>query len=69
MCSSDLAPWLKGPLLLLLWSVLHHLFAGIRFLLLDIQLGNSLNSARRSAWIVNFTGLITFILIALWVLL
>ena len=58
--------WTKLALLVLLWSILHHLLAGIRFLLLDIHLGNSLKSARRSAWLVNFAGIITFVALALW---
>jgi succinate dehydrogenase / fumarate reductase cytochrome b subunit len=61
-------PWAKLVSLLLIWSGLHHLFAGIRFLLLDIQIGGSLVSARRSAWVVNFAGVIVFILIAVWVM-
>jgi len=63
------SPWTRLVLLILLWSILHHLFAGIRFLLLDIHLGHSLKSARRSAWLVNFTGAILFVVLALWWLL
>ena len=61
-------PWIKLLLLLLLWSILHHLLAGIRFLLMDIHFGNSLRSARGSAWVVNFSGLIAFVVMAVWVL-
>jgi succinate dehydrogenase / fumarate reductase cytochrome b subunit len=38
-------------LLLLAWSFLHHLFAGIRFLLLDLGVGIDRVSARKSAWV------------------
>jgi succinate dehydrogenase / fumarate reductase cytochrome b subunit len=34
----------------------HHLLAGIRHLLSDIDIGSQLPAARRSAWIVNFGG-------------
>ena len=33
-----------------LWAFLHHLIAGIRFLLLDIDVGVQRNSARGTAW-------------------
>lgn len=36
-------------LLLMLWWFLHHLFAGIRFLLLDMDVGASIKVARSSA--------------------
>jgi len=40
----------RGLLLVLAWSFLHHLFAGIRFLMLDLGLGIDRTSARKSAW-------------------
>ncbi len=40
---------LRLLLLLMLWWFLHHLFAGIRFLLLDMEIGASLKVARGSA--------------------
>lgn len=47
----------SGPLqfvgALALWWFLHHLFAGIRFLLLDLDVGGGLPASRRSAWWVN----------------
>jgi len=42
-------PWVKGLLLLLLWAFLHHMFAGIRFLGLDIHYGATLPAARFTA--------------------
>jgi succinate dehydrogenase / fumarate reductase cytochrome b subunit len=38
-------------LLVIGWSFLHHLFAGVRFLMLDLQLGIDRPAARKSAWI------------------
>ena len=35
------------------WALGHHLLAGVRHLLSDIDIGSSLPKARRSAWIVN----------------
>ena len=34
------------------WAFLHHFFAGIRFLLLDMHIGTDLASARRNSWAV-----------------
>ena len=39
-------------LLLILWWFLHHLFAGLRVLLLDVEIGSSLKAARTSAIVV-----------------
>jgi succinate dehydrogenase / fumarate reductase cytochrome b subunit len=47
----------KCGLILLVWSLAHHLLAGIRHLLSDIDVGSRLPAARRSAWIVNLAGL------------
>ncbi|MCW5621521.1 MAG: succinate dehydrogenase, cytochrome b556 subunit [Burkholderiales bacterium] len=45
-------PLVKLILLGLLWAYLHHLLAGIRFLLLDVHCGVELQAARRSSRIV-----------------
>ncbi len=39
-------------LLALGWALLHHLCAGVRFLLLDLHIGGERAAARRSSWIV-----------------
>ncbi len=45
-------PLVKISMLVLLWAYLHHLCAGIRHLLLDIEIGVELKAARRSAFAV-----------------
>ena len=35
------------------WSFVQHVLAGIRFLLLDMDIGLNKSSARLSAWVVN----------------
>lgn len=45
-------PFLKLVQLGLLWAFLHHLFAGIRYLLLDLHLGIALPAARASSYAV-----------------
>ena len=42
----------------LVWSLLHHLFAGIRYLLLDFDLGVDKATARASAIAVIVCGLV-----------
>lgn len=39
-------------LLILLWSLVHHLLAGIRYLLLDFDIGIGKASSNASAWAV-----------------
>jgi succinate dehydrogenase / fumarate reductase cytochrome b subunit len=41
----------------LAWALAHHMLAGIRHLLSDIDVGSGLHAARLSAWIVNVSGL------------
>ncbi len=43
--------------LLLVWSLAHHLLAGLRHLLLDLQIGIGRERARASAWAVNLGAL------------
>ncbi len=59
-----------GVLLLfgLLWSFLHHLLAGIRYLLIDVDLGVEITQARQSAWVVSIAGPILAIML-IWSLL
>jgi succinate dehydrogenase / fumarate reductase cytochrome b subunit len=48
--------------LLLVWSLGHHLLAGIRHLLLDIEIGIDRKPARVSAWLVNVGALLIALL-------
>ena len=41
--------WLQ---ILLLWSIAHHFFAGIRFLLIDADIGVEKSQAHLGAWLV-----------------
>mgnify|MGYP000367363481 FL=1 len=55
--------WLASPpalvlTVLLVWSFSHHLLAGIRHLLLDIDIGVERSQARTSAWLVNLGALL-----------
>lgn len=56
-------PIVKIFFLLFLWAFLHHLLAGIRFLLLDIHQGLKLKTARLTAKLVLFGApLLTFMI-------
>ncbi|MEJ2686227.1 MAG: succinate dehydrogenase, cytochrome b556 subunit [Gammaproteobacteria bacterium] len=54
--------WHSVPVQLLsiavVWSLAHHLFAGLRFLLIDLEVGVDRRRARRSAWVVNLAALL-----------
>ena len=50
---------LKAILAVLLWAAFHHLLAGLRFLLLDIEVGIPRSQARATALLVNITAAIT----------
>lgn len=56
----------EGHLLagLAVWPLAHHFYAGIRHLLLDLDIGADLKAARLSAWIVLVAGFGTGALVA-----
>jgi succinate dehydrogenase / fumarate reductase cytochrome b subunit len=39
--------------IIVIWALAHHLFAGVRYLFLDLDLGITRTAARMSAWIVH----------------
>lgn len=55
--------------LLIVLGLLFHLFSGIRFLLLDLDIGIRLPAARASAWVVAALGVLTLILLLIGLLL
>ncbi len=48
----------------LAWAIGHHLLAGIRFLLHEIEIGASLKASIIISWAVNISGVIIFLLVA-----
>jgi len=59
---------LNQPLLvlvqiLILWSLAHHFFAGIRYLLIDAEIGVEKSQARLGAWLVLLAEAITLLII------
>ena len=50
---------------LFVWVLAHHLLAGVRHLLSDVDVGSQLVWARRSAWAVNLGSLVFTVVMAL----
>jgi succinate dehydrogenase / fumarate reductase cytochrome b subunit len=50
--SAFASPLAKLVLIGLLWAFLHHFCAGIRYLVLDLDIGTELAAARASSWAV-----------------
>lgn len=57
-------PIIRVLAVFLSWALLHHFLAGIRFLLIDMEIGIEPDAARRSARLVNAAGLIVPVLLA-----
>ncbi|MCB1979204.1 MAG: succinate dehydrogenase, cytochrome b556 subunit [Burkholderiaceae bacterium] len=57
-------PLVKIFLIALAWALAHHMLAGVRHMLTDIDVGSSLGKARRSAWGVNLAALAIAVLAA-----
>ena len=58
------SPWAHVALAILAWVAAHHLFAGIRFLLLDLDIGIARPKARAGAWAVAAAGVVVFLIVA-----
>lgn len=52
----------------MLWAFLHHFFAGLRFLLLDLDLLSDLKPARATSWVVLAISIVLTLAlgVALW---
>lgn len=59
-------PVARFILALFVWFLAHHLMAGIRFLLMDIDVGVLKPSARASAYLVNYLGLVLLVAALFW---
>jgi succinate dehydrogenase / fumarate reductase cytochrome b subunit len=56
----------KMVLILLLWGFLHHFFAGLRFIAMDMGFGMELDKTRRNSWLVFAFSLTLTALIGGW---
>lgn len=58
--------WLVKLFLIgMLWSFLHHFFAGLRFLLLDIHVASDLGATRLMSWAVLIVSLTLTVILGL----
>jgi len=60
------SPLAKMVLILLLWGFLHHFFAGLRFLAMDMGLGLELDKTRRNSRLVLASSLTLTAIIGGW---
>jgi len=60
-------PWIKFVLTVLTWAIAHHLLAGIRFLLTELDIGTSLEASKRAAWVINIFGVVVLAVAAYWI--
>jgi succinate dehydrogenase / fumarate reductase cytochrome b subunit len=60
--------WVRLACVVLAWSLLHHLIAGLRFLLIDIHVGAGLPEARITALAASVSGIVLTLLFAWWLL-
>ncbi len=54
----------RGVAIAFVWVLAHHVLAGIRHLLSDVDIGSQLPAARRSAWVANLGGIAVALLAA-----
>jgi succinate dehydrogenase / fumarate reductase cytochrome b subunit len=59
-------PLVKLVLIGLLWAFLHHLFAGLRFLALDVHIGTDLAPARKTSWAVLAASIVLTVILGVW---
>jgi succinate dehydrogenase / fumarate reductase, cytochrome b subunit len=58
--------WMKVFLIGMLWALLHHFFAGLRFLLLDVHVFGELKQARATSWAVLAVSLVLTVVLGAW---
>lgn len=59
-------PLVKLVLVAVLWGFLHHFFAGLRFIAMDMGFGMELGKTRRNSWLVMAFSLTLTALIGGW---
>jgi succinate dehydrogenase / fumarate reductase cytochrome b subunit len=59
---------IKIVVILIFWALAHHVFAGVRVLLIDFGVGVERDEARRTAWVIAIGSAVSLLMIA-WILL
>lgn len=60
------SPLLRAVEIVVVWSLAHHLLAGVRFLLIDVDIGVEKTPARRSALLANLAAPVLTALLLWW---
>jgi len=60
------SPVSKVLAVLFSWAITHHILAGIRFMLLDFDVGVERDAARQTAWVVHVFAIAVTVLAAAW---
>ncbi len=55
----------RALLLIVIWLFMHHFLSGLRYLLIDLDIGVDVQSARFTAWLVLAGGVLSLIIAAL----
>jgi len=55
---------IKWLVIFIFWALVHHVYAGLRVLLIDLGIGVQRDEARRTAWIVALGSMVSFAMIA-----
>lgn len=61
------SPAMKSLAILFCWAVTHHILAGIRFMLMDFDVGVERAVARQTAWLVHACAIIVTAVAAAWI--
>ena len=56
--------WLKMVILVFIWALAHHFIAGIRYFLLDLDIGIERQMAQKSALLVMILGVLVTAIVA-----
>jgi succinate dehydrogenase / fumarate reductase cytochrome b subunit len=55
---------MKWVVVFISWALAHHVFAGVRVLLIDCGIGVERNEARRTAWVTAIGSIMALVMIA-----
>lgn len=55
---------IKLLVVFIFWALAHHVFAGLRILLIDFGVGVERDEARRTAWVIAIGSVVTLVMIA-----
>jgi succinate dehydrogenase cytochrome b subunit len=56
--------WIKLLVIFVFWALAHHVYAGLRVLLIDFGIGVERDEARRTAWVIAIGSVASLFLIA-----